>query len=458
MIGAEPQSPTGASGVAVSDAHRRAREIASSELDVLMARYASGSAPLAVSFRNLVGPLPAHDLTHSVHPYPARLVRHLPRFLLNCDQLGSPGTLVLDPFCGSGTVLVEAMSRGRPAWGVDANPFARLLSQVKTTPLERREIDAAAHRAITEAKRRRAVSPPDVVNIGRWFTNPSISVLARFRAAIDATADENLRNALLVALSLAADRLSLRDRRIPVPVRRADADHLCNVDDTARSWQQLERSLSFVAAGVQLLSRLHDRAAVAVFGSDARRLQASVSQGEMQRPTLAVTSPPYGAAQKYIRSSSLSIGWLGLADSSGLSALERKNIGREHMTRSDLSSPPSVGSAAVQEAISRISARSEIRGAVYANYFNDMDLALEAIHEVLTPGGHLALVAAPNFVAGEILPTPDLLRDLAMRNGFSLVLEVCDRIRGRSLMTKRAASSGPPIDSEHVLLFRKVER
>lgn len=365
---------------------------------------------------------------------------------------------MLDPFCGSGTVLVEAMSRGRPAWGVDANPFARLLSRVKTTPLHRTAIDGAAHRAITEAKRSRAVSPPDVVNIGRWFTKPSISVLARFRAAVDATADEDLKNALLVALSLAADRLSLRDRRIPVPVRRSDADHLCKVDHTARSWQHLERSLSFVAARVQLLSRLQDRAAVSVFGSDARRLQAAISQGEMQRPTLAVTSPPYGAAQKYIRSSSLSIGWLGLAESSELSALERKNIGREHMTRPDLSSPPRVGNVTVQEAIDRISARSEVRGAVYANYFEDMDRALEAIHEVLTPGGHLALVAAPNFVAGEILPTPDLLRDLAMCHEFSLVLEVHDRIRGRSLMTKRATSSGPPIDSEHLLLFRKAER
>jgi len=172
VISTDLQSNSGARAVAASDAHRRSREIASAELDALMACYADGPGPLAVSFRNLVGPLPAHDLTHSVHPYPARLVRHLPRFLLNCDQLGSPGTVVLDPFCGSGTVLVEAMARGRPAWGVDANPFARLLSQVKTTPMERREIDGAARRAIAEAKRRRTVSPPDVVNIGRWFTKP----------------------------------------------------------------------------------------------------------------------------------------------------------------------------------------------------------------------------------------------------------------------------------------------
>ena len=42
---------------------------------------------------------------------------------------------VLDPFCGSGTVLLEAALRGHLAIGVDVNPLARLLSRVKTTRL-----------------------------------------------------------------------------------------------------------------------------------------------------------------------------------------------------------------------------------------------------------------------------------------------------------------------------------
>ena len=48
---------------------------------------------------------------HSIHPYPARFVPQVPRHLI---QLFHPvcGGLVLDPFCGSGTTLVEARAQG----------------------------------------------------------------------------------------------------------------------------------------------------------------------------------------------------------------------------------------------------------------------------------------------------------------------------------------------------------
>ena len=48
---------------------------------------------------------------------------------------------------------------------------------------------------------------------------------------------------------------------------------------------------------------------------------------------LVITSPPYGSAQKYIRSTSLSLNWLKLASPSQLRTLEEKSIGREHLIR-----------------------------------------------------------------------------------------------------------------------------
>ncbi|MEZ5140666.1 MAG: hypothetical protein R2711_18390, partial [Acidimicrobiales bacterium] len=245
------------------------------------------------------------------------------------------------------------------------------------------------------------------------------------------------------------------DRRIPVPVRRPDADDVASSDTPARSWHYLEESISFVAERIHQLNGIAGKADVHVLGTDARDLQALSPNGAVSSPTLVITSPPYGAAQKYVRSSSLSIGWLGLAARTELSALERESIGREHMSSSDLRSVPTVASRRVQREIDRIASSSTVRAAIYANYFSDMDLALQAIYNTLEPGGHLALVAARNYVAGSVLQTPDLLKVLALKNGFDLVLEVFDRIQGRLLMTKRASTSGPPIDSEHVLLLRR---
>src|SRR4051794_18329846 len=85
------QLPVGSADTAtsISAAERpagptRARDVATSHFDDLLQRYEATGESVPVSFRSLVGPLPAADLTHAVHPYPARLLRQVPRFFLNC--------------------------------------------------------------------------------------------------------------------------------------------------------------------------------------------------------------------------------------------------------------------------------------------------------------------------------------------------------------------------------------
>ncbi len=69
--------------------------------------------------------------THSIHPYPAKFIPQIPDALIS--ELSIEGDLVGDIFCGSGTTLVEANLLGRNALGIDANPLACLISEVKTT-------------------------------------------------------------------------------------------------------------------------------------------------------------------------------------------------------------------------------------------------------------------------------------------------------------------------------------
>jgi DNA modification methylase len=69
-----------------------------------------------------------------IHPYPAKFIGDIPRAFI--EHLPIPtGTRVLDPFCGSGTTLVEAQRAGLSTVGIDLNPIACLLARVKTTPL-----------------------------------------------------------------------------------------------------------------------------------------------------------------------------------------------------------------------------------------------------------------------------------------------------------------------------------
>ena len=67
---------------------------------------------------------------HSIHPYPARFIPQIPGTLLDTFHHVTGGA-VLDPFCGSGTTLVECSARGIPSVGVDINHIAVLVASVK---------------------------------------------------------------------------------------------------------------------------------------------------------------------------------------------------------------------------------------------------------------------------------------------------------------------------------------
>jgi site-specific DNA-methyltransferase (cytosine-N4-specific) len=78
---------------------------------------------------------------HGIHPYPAKFIPQIPRALLKLFHPGDDSP-VLDPFCGSGTTLVEAMFAGMPSIGIDVHPLATLIAKVKTTPINASVVEA----------------------------------------------------------------------------------------------------------------------------------------------------------------------------------------------------------------------------------------------------------------------------------------------------------------------------
>lgn len=432
---------------------------ASDALQELLIGYRKNARPIDVSFRDLVGPIPVNELSHSVYPYPARLLRQIPRFVLNCDQLNTPGDVVLDPFCGSGTVLIEACAAGLTGWGIDSNPFARLLSRVKTTRLKDGSAMAAARQVLNRAKTLRAGMEPNVVHIDLWYSPRVCRTLARLRRAIiDAQLPMELHEYLLVCLAICADKCSLRDPRIPVPVRRRNWREVEAQQDCTTVWSSFEAIARSVS---QQLSTLPQQGCYVpvVEGEDAAQAGEIFREKlvrRINRPRLIVTSPPYGAAQKYIRSSSLALGWTGLATADELSMLERKLIGREHLWRSELTALNTPDPAIAIE-IAHFLTRNPRRAAIYAEYFRAMDNAIANVAELLSPGGFLVLVAGSNTVAGRSIQTHRHLRDMAIRHGLVPILELRDTIRGRVLLTKRA-SAGAPIHYETVHVLHKVAK
>src|SRR5438105_860980 len=70
---------------------------------------------------------------HGIHRYSGKFI---PQVAAEAIRLVSQaGDLVLDPFCGSGTTLLECARAHRRSVGIDLNPLAILISTVKTAPV-----------------------------------------------------------------------------------------------------------------------------------------------------------------------------------------------------------------------------------------------------------------------------------------------------------------------------------
>ena len=74
----------------------------------------------------------SETLTHPFHSYPARMHPASARILVELVASSGVRGPILDPFCGSGTTLVEARAEGIRAVGVDLNPLAVLVARAKT--------------------------------------------------------------------------------------------------------------------------------------------------------------------------------------------------------------------------------------------------------------------------------------------------------------------------------------
>ena len=452
-----------------------ANEHRTSELiESLLSTYARDQRPIPVDFRQLVSSPSYPDYaTHLLHPYPAKLLPHIARFFLSNNALSQPGSFVADPFCGSGTVLLESALSGRRPIGADANPLARLISSVKLTPLGERQVQSAAttvFRLCAESKQQPA-SRPDVVNLDYWFHPHVIRQLSRLRQAIAACPDNDARLFLLVCLSVCVRKVSLADPRLSVPVRLREDQYQTNHrlhEPTRLRLRRLRRVnvltvfRSIVEANSRRMSTLREllngAVPAVVLSTDARDLRdgaaAQARPLESGSVTLTITSPPYAGAQKYVRATSLSLGWLDLWPSKRLRECENQCIGREHYPKASYTDPISTGLAVADRQLLRVRKTSPLRAHIFAQYLNEMRDAVSEIWRVSKPGGHVVLVCGDNSIIGRPFRTSAFLATLFHEFGFVTRLRLVDSIRSRGLMTKRNRTAGL-ISTEWVYLFQK---
>lgn len=444
-------------------------------LQTLVRRYQQQERPVSVNFRRILPALNSADrFTQLIHPYPAKLLVHIPFFFLANDLLSKPGDIVLDPFCGSGTVLSEAQLANRRAYGVDANPLARLIARVKTTPLDATALKRTLNHILKRIPARPSGPPPDVVNLKHWFYPSTVKQLQCLQEVIMRVRTPAFRDFLLVCFSVCVRKVSLADPRLSVPVRLKFGQYPQNHPLQAKSDAHLRQlrhvrvSETFgriasanIARMEKLQASLTSAASVELLCSDARHLVYEYSPNGKRDKLLAdesvqliITSPPYPGAQKYIRSCSLSLGWLRLCPTTDLRAYKARTIGREEFTKTECERVLTTNIVEADKVVAAIRNRNPVRAMIAATYLNEMWIAMREMCRVLKPRGHMVLVAANNRISGKGFRTVDYLRTIAEGCGLSLTACLIDAIRSRGLMTKRNHTASV-ITREWLLIFTK---
>ncbi len=85
---------------------------------------------------------PVAGFTHNFYRYPARFSPVFARAAI--EAFSQPGELVLDPFMGGGTTLVEARLLGRRGIGIDVSELSVFIAKVKSTPLSKAQLEEVA--------------------------------------------------------------------------------------------------------------------------------------------------------------------------------------------------------------------------------------------------------------------------------------------------------------------------
>lgn len=426
--------------------------------------------PIEVSFRKLLPEIKNIDrYTHLIHTYPAKLLVHIPYFFLNNSFFSKKNDTVLDPFNGSGTVLLESILSNRNAFGADANPLARLIAEVKVSKLDTKKLLVAAKKITTDAKKYKNANAPDVVNCDFWFPEKTKLQLAKLLTAINKIEDEPTRKFMLVSFSNCVKKVSYADQRVSVPVKlnpkryENGSKEKSKIDERLKHLESINVFDKFSSIALENIERFKELEKAKINGNtakiisiDARSLSIGINKKTLLKDEsvqLVITSPPYAGAQKYIRASSLNLGWTQLATVRELLHLDKKNIGRENYRKSEIKISKT-GIAAADKLIETVFVIKPERANIICNYILEMKDAFNETIRVLKKNGFLVLIVGNNKVCNKEFNTQEYFTEYLISQGLKLQFKLIDDIRSYGLMTKRNKTADI-ISREWILVFKK---
>jgi hypothetical protein len=366
-----------------------------------------------------VDPALARALTHGFHSYAGRMHPTIARG--GIASFSAPGDVVVDPFCGSGTVLVEAMAAGRVGVGVDASPLGIAIAGVRTTLLgaagRAQLVEKATAIATESGERARKRRRPEMPSWSRGelarFHPHVLFELFGLRELVLATPEDELGRALRLCFSSLLVKFMKSGPEAP---RDGETKRIAR-GVPSRMLRDRAAELALGLGALEARMPPGTPVAKATLG-DARAL-TGVKTGSAG---LVLSSPPYAGTYDYAALHDVRFTWLGLPRA----VFRKSQLGVRH------------GGAGVDANDWREAQRQWVG----------------EMARVLRAGGHALLVVGDGVLDGQAEDAPDAVARAGAPHGLEPVARAS---QARTIQDRRIQEVfAGRTRREHLLLLRKT--
>lgn len=348
--------------------------------------------------------------------YPARSSFYIPRAILNNYE---PGVNVLDPFMGSGTTAVEASLIGANIYATELDPFARLVAEVSLYRFSETDVrhlsDIFLNIQTTFVSRHGNEGfIPDLYNIRYWFHEEVFEQLLQLKTCIFEDIEvEIYRNFFKIVFADCIKPSSKMERQSTKPYISSKYEK--KIKPVSESFEYSFNRILKALLQYESTEIVH----INWLGNDATNIN---DIGEII--DVAITSPPYLNAFDYSQLIKIESSWLGYATDNKIKELRRGQVGHNHRIGtypSDLI-VKDLFKDYQEQIMSSGKSKSENQRIKLVDscehYYLDMLQNMHSVYRVLRPGGEYNIVVGNNIVSGVIVPTNEILKEIAAHVGF----------------------------------------
>ena len=392
--------------------------------------------------------------THGLHTYPAMFIPQVANRLL--QKYSKEGDMVCDIFCGSGTALVESRVLRRNAVGIDLNPLAIFLADVKTTEIDPRLLQAeyfALLDRISQIKDTEVIKP-EFNNLDFWFNEKVIIKLAKIKKAIREIKDKKIQNFFMVGFSEIV-RFSSNTKNGEFKLVRIKKEKLDNHDpDVLRFFKK--KTESNIVGMKSYFENVDNSTKVKIIFGDSSK-DNGIKENSID---CIITSPPYGDSRTtvaYGQFSRLSAQWIDIFDNPNeASGVDNELLGGQNIKQLD--NP--LKSKYLSDALLRIAAKDEKRAREVLSFNIGLNDCMKQAYKILKKNSYFCLVIGNRQVKQVRIPTDFIIAEMGENLGF-----VCEDIIVRNIPGKRMPAKNSPtnvsgeleetMNKESIVVLRK---